>query len=168
MANTDICTMYQCHLLLGSNQGDRTGFLEKARHALSGLGHVTATSALYETAAWGLTDQPAFLNQALCISTALPPETLLQEALNIESKLGRVRAEKYGPRTIDIDLLLYEDLIHRSNHLILPHPELPKRRFALTALAEIAGTTIHPVEQCSIQSLLERCTDPLPVKRIEL
>ena len=163
MANTDICTMHQCHLLLGSNQGNRSEFLEQARSALSDLGHVVSTSALYETAAWGLTDQPAFLNQALCLSTELAPETLLQEILSIELKLGRTRTEKYGPRTIDIDILLYGDHIHQSNTLILPHPELANRRFALTALAEIAGSSIHPVLDCSILTLLERCPDPLPV-----
>lgn len=165
MANPDICSMYQCYLLLGSNQGDRTGFLEQARNAITGLGKVVSVSSLYETAAWGLTDQPSFLNQALGVSTDLPAETLMEEILNIELKLGRTRAEKYGPRTIDIDILLYEDLVHRSESLTLPHPELPNRRFALTALAEIAGTQQHPVENCSIQALLERCQDPLPLNR---
>jgi len=141
--------------------------LEQARQALSGLGPVISTSAVYETAAWGLNDQPAFLNQALCISTALTPEVLLQAILNIELQLGRIRAEKYGPRTIDIDVLLYEDLIHHSDTLVLPHPELPNRRFALTALAEIAGSMVHPVEQCTILALLDRCPDALPVNRFE-
>lgn len=157
--------MSHCYLLLGSNQGDRSGFLREARSAVSNLGNLEAASALYETAAWGMTDQPAFLNQALCITTEISAEMLMQKILDIELKLGRTRAEKYGPRTIDIDILLYEDLVHRSESLILPHPELPNRRFALTALAEIAGNLLHPVENCSIQALLEGCPDPLPVKR---
>lgn len=167
MANADICTMHACHLLLGSNQGDRSGFLELARHALSDLGQMEATSDLYETAAWGLTDQPSFLNQAICISTELDPEPLLQKILNIESNLGRIRTEKYGPRTIDIDILLYEDIVLRTAQLTLPHPELPNRRFALTALAEIAGSRVHPIELCTIQTLLDRCPDSLPVNRFE-
>jgi len=166
IAITDICTMHECHLLLGSNQGDRVGFLEKAHVALSRIGQLSSVSALYETEAWGLTDQPAFLNQTLCLITPLDPTELLVEILRIELELGRTRGIKYGPRTIDIDILLYEDRIHQSDQLILPHPELPNRRFALTALAEIAGSRIHPTLNCSIRELLEKCPDPLAVKRI--
>lgn len=159
--------MYESYLLLGSNMGDRVAYLRLAREALAKIGSLTHQSALYETAPWGRTDQPAFLNQSLGLATALSPEELLQAILLIEIELGRMRFEKYGPRSIDIDILLYEDQIHQSETLTIPHPELPNRRFALTALAEIAASRIHPVLHQTIEELLEGCPDPLAVTRID-
>jgi len=106
-----------------------------------------------------------FLNQALAIETTLAPSTLLQQLLAIEKTIGRMREEKYGPRIIDIDILLYNDTIQDSPSLKLPHPELPNRRFALTPLAEIAPLLIHPVVQKTITELLEICPDKLPVEK---
>lgn len=158
--------MHQAYLLLGSNQGDRTSYLNQAREALKSLGTIRQCSRCYETAAWGLTTQPAFLNQALLLETNLEPLVLLESILQIEKNLGRERKERYGPRTIDIDILLYNDLILQHERLTIPHPELANRRFALTALAEIAGNAVHPVFERSMNDLLNQCPDPLAVTRI--
>lgn len=163
VVNTDICRMYQAYLLLGSNLGDREQFLNQAIERLGDLGRIQARSGRYETAAWGRSDQPGFLNQALQLSTELEPEALLESVLSIERKLGRERKERYGPRTLDIDILLFEDRIVQSETLTIPHPELPNRRFALTPLMEIAPQLLHPQLNQSIQELFGICPDPLPV-----
>lgn len=145
--------------------------IEQLHEALFQLEHdgilITAKSAVYETEAWGLKDQPAFLNQALEVETSLSPRQLLRHALRIEKKMGRIREVKFGPRVIDIDLLLYNDEIHRYPLLTLPHPELINRRFALTALSEIAPEKTHPVEKKTISELLRLCQDPLAVTRLQ-
>lgn len=147
--------------------GDR---VEQLRNAVDWLRQdgieVSRLSPLYETAAWGLEDQPSFVNQALEVSTTLGPRQLLRHVLRIEKKMGRVREEKYGPRVIDIDILLFNDEIHRYPLLQLPHPELPNRRFALTPLADLAPTLIHPVTQQTIAHMLTQCADPLPVRQL--
>ncbi len=162
----DICAMHQAYLLLGSNQGDRTSYLNQAREALASIGLIRQSSSFYETAAWGLTEQPAFLNQALLLETELEPLVLLESVLQIEKNLGRERKERYGPRTLDIDILLYDDLIYQHERLTIPHPELPNRRFALTALSEIAGTAVHPLFERTLDELLTQCPDPLAVTRL--
>ena len=103
--------MHQAYLLLGSNLGDRDQIFIQAIESLATLGRVLAVSGRYETAAWGRRDQPGFLNQALLLQTVLEPSLLLDSILSIERQLGRERKERYGPRTIDIDILLYDDLI---------------------------------------------------------
>lgn len=160
--------MNQAFLLTGSNMDNRYEQLKTATNHLENDGiRILQTSSLYETAAWGIEAQPAFLNQALHIETSLGPRQLLRHVLRIEKKMGRIREKKYGPRLIDIDILLFNNEIHDYPLLKLPHPELPNRRFALTALADIAATHIHPVFQKSIADLLAQCTDPLPVKRLD-
>src|SRR5687768_7457969 len=127
------------YLLTGGNIGDRKHYLEQAKKAMGGKAiRVIKESSLYETAAWGKEDQEAFLNQALCVETALDPDALLQAVLSIEESLGRKRMVRYGPRIIDIDILLYEDLHIQKENLQIPHPQLPNRRFALQGLSEIA------------------------------
>lgn len=147
--------------------GSREENLDQAR-ALIGqrCGKVTAASSQYETAAWGKTDQPSFLNQALEIETRLTPQQLLTQVLEIEKEIGRVREEKYGPRTIDIDILLYPGHIAEGCTLTIPHPQLPNRRFALAPLAEIAPALVHPVLHRSISELLAACPDPLEVVKV--
>lgn len=146
--------------------GNREKNLARAKKLIEEqAGKITRASALYETAAWGKTDQPSFYNQALELETALAPKDLLELLLAIEKKLGRQRDEKFGPRTIDIDILLYGDHICNDPQLRIPHPELQNRRFALTPLAEIGPGLVHPVFKKSITELLAICTDTLEVIR---
>lgn len=159
--------MQNAYLLTGGNTGDRQQFLASALKALEAeCGKVIAVSALYETAAWGVTDQPPFLNQAIELQTALAPQALLECILAIEVKLGRVRNQKYGPRTIDIDILLYGQEVIDEPGLVVPHPHLPNRRFALECLNDIAPAFIHPVLQKTISTLLKECTDSLTVHKL--
>jgi len=128
-------------------------------------GRVTSISSLYETAAWGNTNQPAFYNQAICVETTLEPENLLSRLLTIEIEMGRVREEKYGPRTIDLDILMVNDIVLDSPTLTIPHPQLHNRRFALLPLIEIAPTLLHPVLDKTMQELLLNCPDTLDVQK---
>ncbi len=158
--------MNKAFLLTGGNLGDRQLCLATARTFITEqCGNITAASSLYETAAWGNTEQPAFLNQALEISTLFNARQLIRRLLKIEKKMGRVRKEKYGPRLIDIDILLFNNETHHYHFLKLPHPEMQNRRFALLPLAEIAPETIHPVLNKSITELLKDCKDELEVKK---
>ena len=154
------------YLLIGGNLGDREKNLGSAKANIQEqCGEVFLSSSLYETAAWGNTEQPSFLNQALAIKTSLTPIQLMRQILKIEKQMGRIREEKYGPRLIDIDILIYNDEIKKTKSLILPHPELQNRRFALLPLSEIAPGLTHPVFQKKIISLLKQCTDKLAVKK---
>ena len=115
-----------------------------------------------------MTRQPYFLNQALQISFRHPPEDLIRLCLETENKLGRIRTEKYGPRTIDIDILYFHNKIISNRHLIIPHPRLHQRRFVLAPMVEIAPMFIHPLLKQTQEKLLENCQDPLPVRKLNL
>jgi 2-amino-4-hydroxy-6-hydroxymethyldihydropteridine diphosphokinase len=154
------------YLLIGGNQGDRLARLALARDLITNAGgQILIASALYETAAWGKRDQPDFLNQALEVGTSRDAQAWLLTLLDIEEQMGRRRAEKYGPRVIDIDILFFNNSIIREPGLSIPHPEIQHRRFALTPLEEIAPFLIHPVLHKTIRQLLAECTDPLAVKQ---
>lgn len=158
--------MNTAFLLIGGNLGDRLANLAGAKTAIAQhCGVIAATSAIYETAAWGLEDQPPFLNQAIKLQTFSKPHALLRRLLDVEKSLGRVREKRYGPRLIDIDILLYNDEIINGPDLKIPHPELQNRRFALTCLADIAPDVLHPLFQKPIAQLLNECSDPLPVHK---
>jgi 2-amino-4-hydroxy-6-hydroxymethyldihydropteridine diphosphokinase len=159
--------MSTAYLLIGGNLGDRKENLLTAISLIEEqCGSLTRSSSIYETEAWGKTDQPSFLNQALEISTSLNARQLIRKILKIEKTMGRVRKEKLGPRIIDIDILLFENEIHDLAFLKIPHPEMQNRRFVLTPLAEINSELQHPVLKRSIAELLEECPDNLEVKKI--
>jgi 2-amino-4-hydroxy-6-hydroxymethyldihydropteridine diphosphokinase len=156
--------MNKVFLLIGGNMGDRLQNLHQAIALLSATcGQVIQQSVVYETAAWGKTDQPAFLNQALLLTTALTPHELITTILSVEEKMGRLRMEKNGPRVIDIDIIFYNELVMHEPHLTIPHPQLQNRRFVLVPLYEIAPQFVHPVFHKTIAQLLEECADELAV-----
>jgi 2-amino-4-hydroxy-6-hydroxymethyldihydropteridine diphosphokinase len=160
--------MNKAYLLTGGNLGNRLNNLIDAGKLIKQYcGKIAQQSAIYKTAAWGFTDQPDFYNQALEIQTQLSPEQLLEKLLTIEKQMGRKRDVKLGPRTIDIDILLFNNEIINQRHLTIPHPRLHERRFALTPLAEIAPNIIHPVLHKTIQQLLLECIDMLDVHKIK-
>lgn len=157
----------QVFLLLGSNLGDRPQVLASAREAIATqAGYIVRQSAIYETEPWGITDQPAFLNQVLEITTSLLPEDLLRIILNIEHDLGRVRYERWGARVIDIDMLYFGQTVLDSARLTLPHPRIQDRRFVLAPLAEIAPDFLHPLLQKTSSDLLQDCPDISAVYKI--
>jgi 2-amino-4-hydroxy-6-hydroxymethyldihydropteridine diphosphokinase len=158
--------MNKAYLLTGGNLGDREQYLATARSLINEqCGTIVTASSLYETAAWGKTDQPSFLNQALELDTGLNAKQLIRRILKVEKQMGRIRDEKYGPRLIDIDMLLFNNEKYNYSFLKIPHPEMQNRRFALLPLAEIAPNIIHPVLNKTIHELLKECTDELPVKK---
>jgi len=143
------------YLSLGANVGDRSAQLREATDRLSKLGRVLAVSSLYETEPVEFTQQPWFLNCAVAIETSNTPQQLMASILRIEEKMGRRRVQKKGPRSIDIDILLFGDLIVESKELTIPHPAMHQRRFVLEPLAEIAPQALHPVFKKTIQELLD-------------
>lgn len=160
--------MNKAYLLIGGNLGDRRQNLAAAiRHINQDCGAISKKSSLYETAAWGKTDQAPFLNQAILLQTEFDAPGLMKALLRIEEKMGRKRGEKNDPRIIDIDILFFNDEIINSPLLTLPHPQIQNRRFALEPMLEIAARLIHPVFQKSISVLLKDCPDKLEVKKIK-
>lgn len=158
--------MVNVYLLLGSNLGDRAAYLQQAiQHIESRVGQLTIASGIYQTQSWGETDAPDYLNQVLLITTQLSARQVLNEILAIELQLGRERKEKWGSRTLDIDILFYGDEVINEPDLIVPHPQLHKRRFTLEPLAQIAPHFIHPVLQKSVGQLKNELTDTLDVKK---
>ena len=156
--------MNDAYLLIGGNIGDRMSFLHKSIESIElSCGKIIKKSMVYETQAWGKTDQDPFLNQVLKISTELSPMELLNKLLEVEKQLGRIRDEKYGARTIDIDVLYFGDEIISEPTLTIPHPRISERRFVLIPLAEIAENFIDPIHQQSIETLLKNCKDKLEV-----
>jgi len=158
--------MIDVFLLLGSNLGDRHLFLKQADEAIGReVGNIVKRSSVYQTQPWGKTDEPDYLNQVLLVKTDLLPRDVLQRILTIEQTMGRRRVEKWGSRTIDIDILFYGDSIVNEYDLVIPHPHLHQRKFVLEPLAEIAPAFIHPVLNESILQL-NNFEDTLIVKKL--
>lgn len=124
---------------------------------------MTLISEVYKTGAWGPVAQDDFLNLAISIKTTLPPGILMLRLLDIEKRFGRKRDVKYGPRTLDIDILFYGNRVLNNELIKVPHPEIQNRRFALQPCADIAPRKIHPLFNKSIRTLLEECPDKLEV-----
>jgi len=160
--------MIKLYILLGGNLGDKQLIFSEARAMLSQqVGTITNQSAIYETEPWGFESTDIFWNQAIEMSTDLSPEEVLQQTQQIEQALGRIRKmNQYDSRTIDIDILFYGDQIIELKNLIVPHPRIQERKFALAPLSEINPELIHPIFLKNIQQLLEECTDPLKVEKV--
>lgn len=147
--------MTDVYLGLGSNVGDRQAQLNEAIRLLDekkGI-EVVKVSSFYETAPVGYVDQPDFLNLCIAIKTDLSPQAVLENALEIEQALHRVRKERWGPRTLDIDILMYDDEVIESPDLVIPHPRMTERAFVLIPLQEIAPDTVEPRTQKMIKDI---------------
>ena len=147
--------MARAYLGLGSNIGDREGHLRFALAGLSRVGTLLARASLIETEPVDCPGGGMFLNTCVCLESALEPSKLLSEAMRIEQQRGRNRTTRNAPRVLDIDILLYGDLVLCERGLQIPHPRLHERRFVLEPLAEIAPNLVHPSFDVSVRSLLE-------------
>ena len=158
--------MNTAYLLLGGNIGHRINNIKTAiRKTEQMIGKVKRQSSVYETAAWGNTAQPDFLNQVIVVETKLAAAPLLNTILLIEEKMGRIRSKKNDPRVIDIDILFFDRMIVNEKHLTIPHPEIPNRKFVLVPLNELSPNLKHPLLKKTIHHLLTICTDQLDVKK---
>jgi len=153
-------------LLSGSNMGDRLQNLMTAKQLLPEAGcMLNRESSVYVTEPWGNKEQDPFLNQVWSIATQKDPHDLLISLLAIENTMGRRRNVKWEPRVIDIDILLFNDMVVQSEDLVIPHPHLHERKFALMPLAEIFPQWVHPVLHKTMISLLGEVDDPLTVTK---
>ncbi|MCI8321944.1 MAG: 2-amino-4-hydroxy-6-hydroxymethyldihydropteridine diphosphokinase [Dorea sp.] len=148
---------HTAYVALGSNMGDRRAFLDGAVMSLGRLPHtkVVKVSSYYETPPYGMTEQADFLNGCLKLLTLLTPEELLDGLLGIEREAGRERVVRWGPRTLDLDIIFYDSLVLESEDLCIPHVEMHKRRFVLEPLCEIAPYKRHPVYGRTVREMLE-------------
>lgn len=159
--------MHQVFLLTGSNVGNSLANLQTAARFISDeVGEVIHASSIYKTAPWGNTNQQDFLNQVLWVETDKNPREVLELVLAIELKMGRVREQKWAPRTIDIDILFFDDLLIQEPDLQVPHPLLHLRKFTLQPLLEIAPTLLHPLLKQTITDLVATCPDDSLVEKL--
>lgn len=158
---------HRAYLSLGSNVGDREATLRDAIARLEAVGRVISVSSFYETEPVEVTDQPWFVNCAVGLETMLTAEQLMARLLQIEGEMGRRRTRKKGPRTIDIDILLFGDLMLNTAELNIPHPSMQSRRFVLEPLAEIAPETRHPVLGKTVRNLLDALPAGQTVRMLE-
>jgi 2-amino-4-hydroxy-6-hydroxymethyldihydropteridine diphosphokinase len=160
---------HNLYLLIGSNLGDRKKQLKNAvRFINERIGQVTRYSSIYETEPWGFSSEDNFLNRVLKVSTFLTPEEVMIKIFEIEKSFGRVRKEEgYASRTMDIDILFYDDLVMLSDTLKIPHPRLQDRKFVLVPLNEIAPRLIHPLSAKTIRNLLAECNDSKEVRKFK-
>lgn len=154
--------MNSVFLALGGNLGNTFKNIETALDLIENkVGVIVRTSSIYETEPWGKSEQPNFLNLVVELSTNYSAQETLDKIQKIETELGRIRKEKWGTRTIDIDILFYNDDIIKSERLTVPHPLMQERKFVLIPLAEIAADFIHPILKQKIKQLLLSCADHL-------
>ena len=155
-------------LLFGSNQGDRQALIRQAMQQMTVIGPIKCSSSLYETAPWGFEADNAFYNIAVTYTTALSPTDVLHHCLETEKQLGRTRpAGGYASRTMDIDIILYDQQVISTPELTIPHPRMALRNFVHIPLNEIMPEYIHPVTHRTIASLLQSCPDTLKVHPIQ-
>jgi len=156
--------MKNLYLLNGSNIGNRSGNLKKAELMLNEVfGLAIKISEIYETQAWGKTNQPNFFNQALLYQSNLTPLKLLKAIKTIEKKIGGNHKERWAERLMDIDIIFYDDLVYESEHLTIPHPLMHLRNFVLEPLNEVAAEYVHPKLQVTVNHLLKTSKDKLKV-----
>ncbi|NUM31092.1 MAG: 2-amino-4-hydroxy-6-hydroxymethyldihydropteridine diphosphokinase [Bacteroidetes bacterium] len=152
-------------LVTGSNVGNRATYLAKALSNLEKeFGKAIAVSNTYITQAWGITEQNDFLNQALAFNTDILPEKILKIVKEIEKNIGRKPRNIWTDREIDIDIIFYGSIIHKSKDLFIPHPLLHLRKFVLIPLSEIVPAFVHPVFNKTVKQLLKNCEDNLKVE----
>lgn len=160
--------MNTAYLLLGANIGNPVQQLQDARAEITDrIGPITQASNLYESEAWGVEDQPIFLNQVIQVETEHTVQRVLQDIMKIEILLGRIRGQRWGSRIIDIDILYFNSEIVHEEDLQVPHPYIQERNFTLIPLVEIAADYIHPIFKKSNTELLQESTDPLNVKILQ-
>lgn len=160
--------MNEVCLMIGGNLGDRLLNMSSCLQMLEqNIGKAHLKSSIYETEAWGKKDQPSFLNQAVILKTELSPYQVLEETQKIENKLGRKREEHWGARTMDIDILFYEDKVLKNSNLVIPHPLIQERKFVLAPLVEIIPQFKHPIFKQKIETLFILCTDKSLINKID-
>ncbi len=158
--------MTQLFLSLGGNLGNTREIFEGAYPLIEKkIGKISVYSSIYQTEAWGPIPQADFLNQVLLVNTSLKAEACLAEMLEIEREFGRERKERWGPRTLDLDILYYGDQVIAESDLSIPHPRIAERKFILTPLAEIAPTFTDPASRKTMVILLAECSDNSQVNR---
>lgn len=159
--------MFCVFLGLGTNLGDRRANLSDAVGLLSQtVGEIASKSDIYQTAAWGITDQPDFYNQVIKVHTHLFPLQLMASILDIEQQMGRQRIVKWGERLIDIDILFFENIIISTPNLIIPHPFIFQRRFVLEPLLDVQRNFVHPVYKRTVEELIQTTSDDSTISKL--
>ncbi|WP_434304025.1 2-amino-4-hydroxy-6-hydroxymethyldihydropteridine diphosphokinase [Clostridium botulinum] len=149
--------MHTAYVAFGSNIGEKESYIKRALEKIEKRGmKIIKVSPIYETEPYGVLDQDSFLNGVVKIETNLTPEDLIEELLNIEKQLDRVRERRWGPRTIDLDIIFYDDLIINEKDLVIPHKDMENREFVLKPLCDIDENFIHPVLKKSVRELYDR------------
>ncbi len=163
--------METCHILFGSNMGDKNEIFAQACLFINNrCGRIVAVSSAYESEPWGFEAEEWFLNRLITVETELEPEEMMQQLLGIEAELGRVRhpeTDGYTSRTADLDILYYGSRIVVTGSLVVPHPRLHQRRFALLPMCEMVPQFVHPAFKLTQTELLERCPDTSEVRKID-